>query len=97
MNDLDFTGMEPGERDAYTVGELTAPLRNPDWREGVYADDGTNDFYRPNVATADLMRLAEVGKYLLYEAIWVADEQDDRKFFKEAFGLWQLTDQRRAD
>jgi hypothetical protein len=43
------------------------------------------------------MRLAEVGKYLLYEAIWVADEQDDRKFFKEAFGLWQLTDQRRAD
>lgn len=88
MNDLDFTGMTRAECDAYTVGDLTAPLRNPDWREGVYADDGTNDFYRPNVATADLMRLAEVGKYLLYEAIWVADEQDDRKFFKEAFGFY---------
>ena len=61
MNDLDFTGMTRAECDAYMVGDLTAPLRNPDWREGVYADDGTNDFYRPNVVTADLMRLAEVG------------------------------------
>ena len=34
MNDLDFTGMERAECDTYTVGELTAPLRNPDWREG---------------------------------------------------------------
>lgn len=81
MNDLDFTGMSIAERNAFTVGELMAPLLNPDWREG----NLDIDYYRPYVATADLMKLAEVGKRMLFDAIYVADEQNDATFFEEAF------------
>ena len=88
MSYLDFTGMNIAERESYQVGELTAPLHNPDFREGVYAEDGSNDLYRPNVATTDLLKLAEVGKWMLYEAIWLADDQDNAEFFEEAFSLY---------
>ena len=47
MNDLDFTGMNDTERDAYTVGELTVPLRNPDWTEHDATFSGSNEYYRP--------------------------------------------------
>ena len=62
MTDLDVTGMSIAERSAYTVGELMAPLLNPDWCE----DNLDSELYRSHVATADLMRLAEVGKAMLH-------------------------------
>ena len=65
MTDLDFTGMSIAERNAFTVGELMSPLLNPDWREHDYTFSGENELYRSHVATADLMRLAEVGKVML--------------------------------
>ena len=86
MSDLDFTGMSIADREAYRVAELTAPLRNPEWREGHYNDNV--DLYLPNVATTDLVKLAEVGKWMLYEAIWLADDQDNAEFFEEAFSLY---------
>jgi hypothetical protein len=42
----------------------------------------------PNVATADLMKLAEIGKYLFCEAVWLADDQDNVEFFTEAFSFY---------
>ena len=38
--------------------------------------------------TADLMKLAEIGKYMLYEAVCTADEQDNAEFFAEAFSFY---------
>jgi hypothetical protein len=35
--------------------------------------------------TPDLLRVAEIGKYLLIEAICSADEQDDTEFFIQAY------------
>ena len=35
--------------------------------------------------TPDLLRVAEIGKYLLIEAICSADEQDNAEFFVEAY------------
>jgi hypothetical protein len=37
------------------------------------------------VVDPDLMKLAEVGKRMLFDAIYVADEQNDATFFEEAF------------
>ena len=70
------------------VGELTAPLRNPDWRGHDYTYSGFEEYYRPNVATADLLKAAEIGKYLFCEAIWLADDQDNTEFFTEAFSFY---------
>jgi hypothetical protein len=38
--------------------------------------------------TRDLMRLAEIGKYMLYEAVCTADDQDNLEFFVEAYSFY---------
>lgn len=38
--------------------------------------------------TRDLLKVAEMGKLLLYEAIWLAAEQDNAEFFVEVYSLW---------
>jgi hypothetical protein len=90
MNNLDFSRMNIAECDADTIGELMAPLLNPDWYSDAPSRDGecTIDYYRPNVAAADLITLVEVGKGMLYDAIGVAADQDDTEFFEQAFSLY---------
>ena len=34
------------------------------------------------------MKLAEVGKSMLYDAVWVAEEQDNVEFFEAAYGFY---------
>ena len=34
------------------------------------------------------MKLAEIGKYLFCEAVWLADDQDNVEFFTEAFSFY---------
>ena len=71
--DYDYTGMELEERHRLTVGELAEPV----------------DVSSPQVTrTADLMKLAEIGKYLFCEAVWPADDQDNAEFFTEAFSFY---------
>ena len=34
------------------------------------------------------MKLAEIGKYLFCEAVWLADDHDNTEFFTEAFSFY---------
>ena len=70
--DYDYTDTDFS---AMTVGELLALVRNP----------GGTEFYRRNVPTADLLKLAQVGQDLFCDAVLVADDQDNAEFFAEAF------------
>jgi hypothetical protein len=73
MTDLDFTATS---FDDYRVGDLFALLRSPDNR------------FRPNLPSADLMKLIQAGKSLVYDAIAAADAQDNVEFFEAAFGFY---------
>jgi hypothetical protein len=88
MTDLDFTGMNIADREAFRVGDLTAPLRNPDYVSDPANPDGYRHYYRADIPAADLLKLAEVAKWMLYEAIWIADDQNNAQFFEEAFSLY---------
>ena len=76
MNDFDFTGMPIEERKRYTVGELVDDINH---RHGI-----NREFDQ----TEDLMKAAEIGKSLLYEAVCTADDQDNAEFFAAAYGFY---------
>ncbi len=83
MNDFDFTGMPEQERKRYTVGELVDALSI----DTIVVDKVTNreiGIEREFAETEDLMRAAEIGKYLLYEAVCTADDEDNAEFFVAA-------------
>ena len=71
--DYDYTGMSEQERNNYTVGELL---------------DSIDGILNPNITAEELMKVAEIGKLLFYEAICTADEEDNAEFFAEAYGYW---------
>jgi hypothetical protein len=64
---------EDQERNKLTIGELL---------------DSISKVLNLNITSDDLMRVAEIGKLLLYEAICVADEENDADFFVRAYGNW---------
>jgi hypothetical protein len=74
MSELDFTATN---FDEYTVGELLAML--PDYRRGPYD---------PDTSTVNLMKVTQVGSYLLKCAVAIAYEQNNEEFFEEAFGFY---------
>jgi hypothetical protein len=39
-----------------------------------------------NITAKDLMKAAEIGELLFYEAICTADDQDNVEFFEEVYG-----------
>ena len=73
---LDFTGMDWDELTGYSVGDLMGALRTSDFR------------HRPNISAVDLMRLAHVGKSMLFEAILIADRQGNEDFFEGACSFY---------
>jgi hypothetical protein len=60
-------------RNKLTVGELL---------------DSIDGILNPNITAEELMKVAEIGKLLFYEAIFTADEEDNAEFFAEAYGFW---------
>ena len=69
-----------------TVGELLALVRNP----------GGTEFYRRNVPTADLLKLAQVGQDLFCDAVLVADDQDNVRIFSSLDNLAAHVAERRT-
>ena len=61
------------ERNKRTIGELL---------------DSIEGILNPNFTTEELMKVAEIGKLLFYEAICTADEEDNAEFFAEVYGCW---------
>jgi hypothetical protein len=57
----------------FTVGELL---------------DAINQTLNPDVTTEQLLAVARIGKTLLYESIWIADQQDNAEFFEMAYSYW---------
>jgi hypothetical protein len=84
MNDFDFTGMSEQERNRYTVGELIDALTIDTIVGGGVGIVINREF----AETEDLMRAAEIGKYLLYEAVCTADDEDNAQFFEAAYGFY---------
>ena len=81
MNDFDFTGMPIEERKRYTVGELVDALTIDTIVGGIVIN-------REFAQTEDLMKAAEIGKSLLYEAVCTADDQDNAEFFAAAYSFY---------
>ena len=66
-------GREEQERYKLTVGELL---------------DSINQILNLNVTAEDLVKVAEIGQLLFYEAVCTADEQDNVEFLAAAYGFY---------
>ena len=69
----EYCDREDQERNKLTVGELL---------------DSISCILNLNITAKDLMKVAEIGKLLFYEAICTADDQDNAEFFEEAYSAW---------
>ena len=61
------------ERNKLTVGELL---------------DSINGILNLNITAKDLMKVAEIGKLLFYQAIITGYDDSNQEFMEEAYGAW---------
>ena len=50
--------------------------------------DSIDGILNLNITAEGLMKVAEIGKLLFYEAICTADQEDKAEFFAETHGNW---------
>jgi hypothetical protein len=70
---MELFDREDRERNKLTVGELL---------------DSISQTLNLNISTRELLKVAEIGQLLFYEAIRTADEKDNAEFFVEAYANW---------